>query len=87
VIRTATFGAFARISIEDSGPGIDADRAAHIFQPFKRDPSATGSGLGLAVVRAIAEAHGGLALHRNTVAGGSLFTLEIPRQPARRPPV
>jgi len=87
VIRTATFGAFARISIEDSGPGIDADRAAHIFHPFKRDPSATGSGLGLAVVRAIAEAHGGLALHRNTVAGGSLFTVEIPRQPARRPAV
>lgn len=87
VIRTATFGAFARISIEDSGPGIDADRAAHIFHPFKRDPSATGSGLGLAVVRAIAEAHGGLALHRNTVAGGSLFTLEIPRQPTRRPAV
>ncbi len=79
-IRTAPFGDVVRMSVEDGGPGIDADRAAQVFEPFNRHTTyAAGSGLGLAVVRAVADAHHGQAFHRAAVGGGSLFTVEIPR--------
>jgi len=47
-----------RIVVRDNGPGIDGRRAAELFRPF-RSGKPTGMGLGLAVSRAIAEAHGG----------------------------
>jgi two-component system sensor histidine kinase AdeS len=79
-IRTAPFSGVARLSVEDDGPGIPADRAAEVFEAFKRDATyASGTGLGLAVVRAVADAHDGRAFHRSTVGDGSLFTVEIPR--------
>jgi signal transduction histidine kinase len=47
-----------RIVVRDNGPGIDSGRAGELFRPF-RSGKPTGMGLGLAVSRAIAEAHGG----------------------------
>lgn len=46
------------LQVEDNGPGIVAERAERIFEPFETS-RATGMGMGLAVSRAIAEAHGG----------------------------
>ncbi|MHB8980967.1 MAG: sensor histidine kinase, partial [Acidithiobacillus ferrooxidans] len=51
----------------DSGPGIPADEAERIFDPFYRIPGITGdgSGLGLTIVRAIAEQLGGQVILRS----------------------
>ncbi|CAD6548100.1 ATP-binding protein [Paraburkholderia sabiae] len=69
--------------VEDEGPGLNADFARHVFEPFSREDASRsrrlgGSGLGLSVVRAIARAHGGEARYRASSLGGSAFELEIP---------
>lgn len=65
-----------QLSVADDGPGIDSALAADIFEAFRRgDPSRSrksgGSGLGLAVVKAIAEAHGGHAICQASGMGTS----------------
>ena len=76
------------ISVEDRGPGIAPEDEARLFEPFFRGRSEgaeRGAGLGLALCKAIADAHlGTLALHRK-MDGGSCFTLSLPldrRQPS-----
>ncbi|NEW89689.1 HAMP domain-containing protein [Rhodopseudomonas sp. WA056] len=71
------------IAVEDEGPGLSAEFAAQAFDPFARaEPSRSrqfgGSGLGLSVVRAIAEAHGGHARYRTSKTGGSVFEIVLP---------
>jgi two-component system, OmpR family, sensor kinase len=70
------------IEVRDAGPGMQPDVQAHAFDRFYRgDPSRSsdsgGAGLGLSVVRAIAEAHGGSARLGETAAGTSVV-VEIP---------
>jgi signal transduction histidine kinase len=67
----------AAIEVADSGPGIEGDLHDRIFQPFFTT-KATGTGLGLAVVRRIAEAHGGSVEAHNGERGGAVFTLFLP---------
>jgi signal transduction histidine kinase len=69
------------IEVADSGPGIDPDVRDRIFQPFFTT-KATGTGLGLAVVRRIAESHGGSVEARNGERGGAVFTLLLPMSEA-----
>ncbi len=71
------------VSVEDEGPGISADMAERVFDAFQRGEHGHsrergGSGLGLAVVRAIAHAHGGSASCRPGDKAGSLFELRWP---------
>lgn len=71
------------LSVEDIGPGIPKNEANVIFEAFRRiEPSRSrssgGSGLGLAVVKAIAEAHGGTASYRLAESGGSIFLIAWP---------
>ncbi|WP_237160189.1 ATP-binding protein [Prodigiosinella confusarubida] len=73
------------LSVEDDGPGIAETLAAHVFDAFQRGDSArtregAGSGLGLAVVRAIALAHGGQATCRPSLTGGTLFEVRWPNK-------
>ncbi|HTV00018.1 MAG TPA: HAMP domain-containing sensor histidine kinase [Luteitalea sp.] len=71
-----------RFDVEDSGAGLAADEQARVFDRFyKQDGSrsSTGSGLGLSIVRAIAEAHGGTASVRSTAGEGSTFSVALPR--------
>lgn len=59
-----------RFSVEDAGPGLSED-GGRAFQPFQRGETSDGLGLGLALVRRIAEAHGGSAFAENRPGGGA----------------
>ena len=72
-----------RITVEDHGGGVDPADLPHIFEPFYRGADATtrqiqGSGLGLALVRRIAEAHRGRVTVVTRAGAGSAFTLHLP---------
>lgn len=73
-----------RVSVSDTGIGISAEDLPKIFKRFYRtDASRTepGHGLGLSLVSAIAEAHGGKVFCTSTQGKGSTFTVELPRSP------
>jgi two-component system sensor histidine kinase HydH len=65
--------------VSDAGPGLPDDGAARIFDPFFTTRT-NGSGLGLAVARRVAEAHGGSITAENRAQGGATFRLELPRK-------
>jgi signal transduction histidine kinase len=67
---------FAEIAIQDTGTGIPADVADKIFQPFFTT-KATGTGLGLALVRRIMEGHGG-SIVLSRLGPGAEFKLRLP---------
>jgi signal transduction histidine kinase len=76
------------VEVEDDGPGIPQPELAQVFERFyskRKHHGDHGSGLGLALVRAIAEAHGGRAHARSIEGEGSIFAIELPArdQPAR----
>jgi two-component system, OmpR family, sensor kinase len=73
----------AELTVADSGPGLTDEQAAHVFERFYRvDTSRTrasgGVGLGLSIVAAVAEAHGGSVSTRQTEGGGATFVIELP---------
>lgn len=80
-VRLALDDRMVRISVTDEGPGLAPDFAEHAFEPWRRymerGVTAKGSGLGLSVVRAIAQAHGGTASYE-TVNGGACFRMRFP---------
>ncbi|MCF6254685.1 MAG: ATP-binding protein [Thiomicrorhabdus sp.] len=63
--------------VVDNGPGVDDLLLEKIFEPFYTS-RAKGTGLGLAVVRAIAEAHSGTAWVKSIVGHGSRFGIRLP---------
>jgi signal transduction histidine kinase len=73
--------------IDDDGPGVPADQADHIFERFVKGPHRPeGSGLGLSIVAAIAEAHGGRARLGRRTGQGARFEILVPLVPAVIPP-
>lgn len=71
------------VAVEDQGPGLSPDFAKRAFDAFARaEPSRSresgGSGLGLSVVRAIAEAHHGKVGYKLSPTGGSIFEIALP---------
>jgi signal transduction histidine kinase len=72
----------AHLWVRDSGPGVGADDQERIFARFSRASASRrrseGAGLGLAIVRAIAEAHGGRAAVSSRPGTGATFTVTIP---------
>jgi C4-dicarboxylate-specific signal transduction histidine kinase/CheY-like chemotaxis protein len=72
-----------RISVTDSGVGLTESQLARLFQPFERlgaeQTSVEGTGLGLALSRALAEGMGGLLGVKSARGAGSTFWLELPR--------
>jgi two-component system sensor histidine kinase BaeS len=69
--------------VEDSGPGIPAEHLPHVFDRFyrvdpARDTRSGGSGLGLSIVRAVVEQHGGRVSASNGTMGGARFELRLP---------
>jgi signal transduction histidine kinase len=72
----------ARLWVRDTGSGIDAADAERIFERFAQSDRAEGAGLGLAIVRAIAEAHGGRVELDSALGAGSTFAIVVPAEPA-----
>lgn len=72
---TATGG--AAVDVSDTGPGVSEHIVGRLFEPFVTT-KATGSGLGLSLSRAIAQAHGGSLDYTGSPEGGARFTLVLP---------
>jgi signal transduction histidine kinase len=82
-LRLRTTAGEAVVEVQDAGPGIDAAELEQVFQPFYRTRAAQGTatpgyGLGLAVCRSIARAHGGDVRLRNTLGQGLVAELHLP---------
>lgn len=79
-LETGDDGERLRITVSDTGVGIDSDRLELIFEPFERQatPGVPGSGLGMAIVRAAAEAMGGSVSITSTRNVGTSVVLDIP---------
>jgi len=70
------------LAIEDTGVGIPADALPWIFEPYRQAHAPRkGTGLGLAVVKGLVEAHGGTVGVRSELGTGSCFTVTIPKAP------
>ncbi len=72
-----------RFWVQDTGAGIDPAELEHLFERFHRgsdDHRSEGLGLGLSIVAAIAEAHGGTADVRSAEGRGTTFVLTLPRK-------
>lgn len=79
VIRTTPASSgFVRVSVEDSGAGIDADIATRLFQPFLSTKD-DGMGLGLSICQTIIEAQGGSIWAEPAVGGGTIFHFTLVR--------
>ncbi|KQW42188.1 MULTISPECIES: DUF4118 domain-containing protein [unclassified Roseateles] len=88
VARTA--GRNIEIDVADSGPGFPAGREAQLFDKFERgdrESATPGVGLGLAIAKAIVEAHGGRISAHNAATGGACVRIELPlgQPPAEKP--
>ncbi len=74
--------------ITDSGPGVPSEDVETIFKRFARGSTGgagshrAGAGLGLAIVTAIADAHGGAVRLRSVPGEGAPFAMEIPAEPS-----
>jgi two-component system sensor histidine kinase KdpD len=70
------------VDVEDEGPGVAADDLVRIFEPYYRAPSTAqlerGTGLGLAVVKSLVEAHGGTIRAERATGHGTRMTFVIP---------
>jgi len=77
------------VQVCDRGPGVPAAMREQIFEPFFRLPGhaeqAGGVGLGLALVKQIAERHGGSVRCEAREGGGSRFVMVLPAAPATAP--
>ena len=74
-------GGVARVEVADEGPGMDAETASRVFERFYRaDPARAtgGSGLGLSIVAAVVEAHGGSVRVETSPGNGATFVVELP---------
>ncbi len=81
-VLTTVGGGQVRVDVEDDGPGL-GDHPNLVFDRFYRggaspDRTAGHAGLGLAIVRALVEAHGGRVSARNRPNGGAAFRVELP---------
>ncbi|MGH7505995.1 MAG: sensor histidine kinase [Longimicrobiales bacterium] len=82
-VGLALFDDFARIWVDDQGPGIPSDDRVTVFESFYRlgrdvDSAVAGSGIGLAIVRELAVLHGGRAWIDDAPGGGARVVVELP---------
>ena len=83
-IRLTHVGSVLRLTVQDTGKGIEPDYLPHVFEPFSQEDgtmtrSHEGIGLGLSIVRSLIELHGGRIRVASDGAGrGAAFTVEVP---------
>jgi PAS domain S-box-containing protein len=78
-VRVQSSPTGAIIEVSDTGPGIPAEIAEHLFRPFFTTRAGSGgTGLGLWLSRAIVEEEGGTLSWRNRPEGGAVFTVHLP---------
>ena len=81
-VRVKTEGKFIKISVADTGRGMNGETLAHLFDRFvdgEQDPMPPrGLGLGLPICRRIAQGHGGMIVAQSEEGKGSLFTVSLP---------
>jgi two-component system, OmpR family, sensor kinase len=82
-VSTAAEGAEALLVVEDDGPGVPPEIAPTLFERFVRGAGDRGGsfGLGLAIVRAVSESHGGSVVLEDAVPHGTRFTVRLPLAP------
>jgi PAS domain S-box-containing protein len=92
-VRLAHLGSVLRVTVQDTGKGIEADYLPHVFEPFSQEDgtmtrSHEGIGIGLSIVRSLVESHGGrIRVASDGPGRGSTFTFEVPiieSEPATR---
>ncbi|HEX8438096.1 GAF domain-containing sensor histidine kinase [Archangium sp.] len=71
-------GTWALLSVKDQGPGIPPELLPRLFERFSKGPKSKGLGLGLYLVRSIAEAHGGTLTVQSEPGKGALFVVALP---------
>ena len=81
-VEVRAVGKTVRLSVRDHGDGLPKGEENRVFEPFYRpsgrSEAAGGWGLGLALVRQIAEHHGGTVRHETPAGGGACFVVELP---------
>ena len=77
VVHTESSADQVEVSVRDSGPGIPSEAEPHLFESFF-STKAGGLGLGLAIVRSIAERHHGCVRAENHASGGAVFRVRLP---------
>jgi PAS domain S-box-containing protein len=82
-VTVESAGATATIRVRDTGPGIPAELAPRLFEPFAQaattlDRAKGGLGLGLAIVKGLTEMHGGSVAVAEAPGGGTIFSIQLP---------
>ena len=82
-VRLKSAGEWVDVAVEDTGHGIEPENIPHLFERFYRTDWArakdsAGTGLGLPIVKEIAEAHGGSISVASQIHMGSIFTIRLP---------
>ena len=88
-VKVTTESGAAVLSVNDTGQGISPEDLPHIFERFyradkARSKAAGRTGLGLAITKAIVEAHGGTIEVTTELGKGSTFTVRLPGRPDLR---
>jgi signal transduction histidine kinase len=82
VVRADAAGGGLRVSVLDSGPGLDPGELEHLFERFYRGRAARtatfGTGMGLSITRGLLSAAGGRIWAENVPGGGARFSLVVP---------
>ncbi|HET9654903.1 MAG TPA: HAMP domain-containing sensor histidine kinase [Kineosporiaceae bacterium] len=82
-VRTVPAAGIARLTVADTGPGIHPGDLPEVFTRFWRSGDGSGSGLGMPIVKAIVEAHGGSVGVDSDGRTGTRVTVDLPTSPRR----
>jgi signal transduction histidine kinase len=86
-VRGREDGQFVIIEVADTGPGIDTEDLPHVWEELYRGQggrTVQGSGLGLALVKAIVDRHGGAVSIDSKIGQGTVVTMSLPKKAAKK---